>query len=237
MPHFALIIYFLQPIMLEEILESYKHRITELIQEHRIGPELQMQDFDEHITLINETDIEYVEGFMNAEPPHGFEEYAEQIAKYDNLAKNIPVGYDQTFFSGLFDVHRKDLMDYLASAANDLKEELVNRMVSDYQHKSRAWVEIVHFLTQILFVRSEIRIFICNSIGEEYQDIADKALSVPPDTAELMKLRAFVAKAETDLVLDLENRLKDTIKYIQFLSDYTLLSPVELKTNNFAFQW
>lgn len=74
-------------------------------------------------------------------------------------------------------------------------------------------------------------------IGEDYENIANKALSIPASTRELMDLKAFVVKAETEIIIDLENRLGEIIKYIQFLSDHTLLTPVELKTNNFAFQW
>lgn len=75
------------------------------------------------------------------------------------------------------------------------------------------------------------------SIGEDYENIAERALGVPASTKELMELKAFVAKAENEMLIDLEDRLRDVIKYVQFLSDYTLLTPVELKTNNFAFQW
>ena len=74
-------------------------------------------------------------------------------------------------------------------------------------------------------------------IGEEYESIADQALSRPPNTADLMKLRAFVQKAETEMVYNLEDRLREIMKYILFLADYTLLTPVEIKTNNYAFQW
>lgn len=76
-----------------------------------------------------------------------------------------------------------------------------------------------------------------NRIGEDYESIAEKALGTPATTRELMDLKAFVVKAETEMIIDLENRLREIIKYVQFLSDYTLLTPVELKTNNFAFQW
>ncbi|XP_044001453.1 dynein axonemal heavy chain 7-like [Aphidius gifuensis] len=202
----------LKPVILDEILDKYKNEIIELIQEHRIGPELQVQNFDKYITLINETDEEFVNNFLTSDPPKSFIEYSELIKKYDNLSKNIPIEFDRTFFSGIFDVHRDDMMDYMARTANMLKENLVDKMVEDYQLKSR-------------------------TIGEDYEHIADRALGIPENTKELMELKAFVAKAETEMVIDLENRLKEIIKYVQFLSDFTLLTPVELKTNNFAFQW
>ncbi|XP_043277906.1 dynein axonemal heavy chain 7-like [Venturia canescens] len=202
----------LKPVISGEMIKVYKYDIAEFIQEQRIGPELQLQEFDELMSLVNDVENERVASFLDADPPHTFESYAELIEKYDALKKNIPVNYDRTFFSGLFDVHRKDLMDGIASVAGYLRDELVERMILDYQNKSK-------------------------KIGEEYQNMADRALSVPSNTAELMELTAFVEEAETKMVLDLEDRLKEIIEYIQFLSDYTTLSPVELKTNNFAFQW
>ncbi|XP_063983101.1 dynein axonemal heavy chain 7-like [Diachasmimorpha longicaudata] len=202
----------LKPMILDDILNKYKNQITELIQEHRIGPELQIQNFDKYVTLINESDEDLVKKFLAVDPPRPFDEYAQLIEKYDKLSKNIPVEFDRTFFSGIFDVHREDFMEYMAKIANLLKTNLVARMIEDYQCKSRI-------------------------IGEDYENIAERALGVPANTKELMALKEFVAKAQTEMLLDLENRLRGVIKYVQFLSDYTLLTPVELKTNNFAFGW
>lgn len=74
-------------------------------------------------------------------------------------------------------------------------------------------------------------------IGEEYEAMARRARSVPPNSAELVKLRSFVHEAETEIVFQLEDRLREILQYIIFLSDYSLLTPVEIKTNNFAFKW
>lgn len=74
-------------------------------------------------------------------------------------------------------------------------------------------------------------------ICEEYESIADQALSTPPGTPELMQLINFVEKAKNELVFSLEERLKEVLQYIMFLSDYSLLTPVEIKTVNAAFHW
>lgn len=52
-----------------------------------------------------------------------------------------------------------------------------------------------------------------------------------------MKLQKFIHKSETQTIFELEDQLREVIKYIIFLSDYTHLTPVELKNNNFAFHW
>lgn len=132
----------MKPTIHPEILERYEHQIVELIQEHRIGPELQVQQFDKYISLINNTDEELVKNFLNAEVPKSFTEYAELIEKYDQLGKNIPIEFDRTFFLGLFDVHRDELMEYMAKSANILKNSLIDRMIDDYQLKSRVSVVV-----------------------------------------------------------------------------------------------
>lgn len=74
-------------------------------------------------------------------------------------------------------------------------------------------------------------------MGNEYQRIVDRALTVPANTKELVELRKFIHTTETETIFELETRLREIIKYIVMLSDYSLLSAVELKLNNFAFQW
>lgn len=74
-------------------------------------------------------------------------------------------------------------------------------------------------------------------MGNEYQRIVDRALTVPANTKELVELRKFIHTTETETISELETRLREIIKYIVMLSDYSLLSAIELKLNNFAFQW
>lgn len=76
-----------------------------------------------------------------------------------------------------------------------------------------------------------------HSVGNEYQRIVDRALTVPANTKELVELRKFIHTTETETISVLENRLREIIKYIVMLSDYSLLSAIELKLSNFAFQW
>jgi len=42
-----------QPVIPEELIESHKKEIEELIEEQQIGVELRVGDFDDHIHLIN----------------------------------------------------------------------------------------------------------------------------------------------------------------------------------------
>lgn len=128
---------FPQPVILNEIVREHSEKIAELIQEHRIGPELQQQDFDIYSSLINNEGGKYVEEFLRAKPPHSFQEYSELIRKYDQLAKNIPTEFERTVFTGLFEVNRSGFLEFIADKARKLKDDLVNKMIMDYQYKSR----------------------------------------------------------------------------------------------------
>lgn len=83
------------------------------------------------------------------------------------------------------------------------------------------------FLILSLFIR----------LGEEYQTITDKALGIPKTTAELMDLIAYVNEVETVTLYQMEERLREVLKYMLFLSDHALFTPVEMKQNNMTFWW
>ncbi|XP_039301684.1 dynein heavy chain 7, axonemal-like [Solenopsis invicta] len=202
----------LKPVISSDLLEQHVNVITNLIEQYKTGPEMQLHEFDKYISLIKDVDVNYVRDFLDAQPPNPFQKYCELVDYYDRLSKNIPLEFRWTAFTELFEVRRHHTIEYLVSTAAHLKDKLISKMVADYQHKVRL-------------------------IGDDYQNIADQALSIPPNTSELMKLQTFIYKSETETVFQLEARLAEVMKYIIFLSDYHHLTPVELKNNNFAFQW
>ncbi|EFN66875.1 Dynein heavy chain 7, axonemal [Camponotus floridanus] len=202
----------LKPIISSELLEQHANIISDLIQQYRTNPELQLREFDKYMTLINGEDVQHIQDFLKAQPPNPYNKYCELVDYYDQLSKNVRLEFYWTSFTELFEVRKHHIIEHIASTAAHLKDELVSRMVTDYQQKVRA-------------------------IGEVYQEISDQALSIPPNTSELMKLQTFIHKSETKTVFELETRLREVMKYIIFLSDYHHLTPVELKSNNFAFQW
>lgn len=111
-----------------------------LIELQRIGPELQIKEFDNYINLINGEEISLIEEFLNDEPPHTFQEYGELIERYDNLSRDILLQFDSTVFIGIFEVHKKGLMEHMSETAYRCRNMLLNRMISDYQLKSKMYV-------------------------------------------------------------------------------------------------
>lgn len=67
--------------------------------------------------------------------------------------------------------------------------------------------------------------------------IAEKALTVPQNTAELMDLIKYVNTVEEIELPQMEERLREILKYLLFLADHTSFTPVELKQNNTTFNW
>ncbi|KAK9727723.1 Dynein heavy chain, N-terminal region 2 [Popillia japonica] len=109
-------------------------------------------------------------------------------------------------------MHREELIKTLVGAAEALKEMLLTRCTKDYQN-------------------------MCKVLGEEYQSITEKALGIPKSTAELMELIAYVNEVETVILYQMEERLREVLKYMLFLSDHAMFTPVEMKQNNMTFWW
>lgn len=75
------------------------------------------------------------------------------------------------------------------------------------------------------------------SIYDEYSLIANTLLTPPQDTAALMVLIDYCKKVEQVLLDEMEDKLRNVMRYIIFLSDYTAFTPLEMKANNQTFHW
>ena len=67
---------------------------------------------------------------------------------------------------------------------------------------------------------------------EEYESIAEKCLTTPSNTAQLMELKKAVEKAETETVFELEKKLFQARMRLEFLLDVASLSPAQIRSNN-----
>ncbi|XP_045510942.1 dynein axonemal heavy chain 7 [Colias croceus] len=202
----------LRPVIDNDLVEDYKRKIADLINEQRIGPELRVQDFDDYVCLLNGESAAKVESFIKSIPEKTFEEYCEEAVKFVNLAREIPSKLEGTITIGMFRMQRGDLITSLKGAATRLANTLLRRMTEDYQNMIR-------------------------SIYDEYSTIATTLLTPPPDTAALMDLIAYCKKVEDILLDEMEDKLRNVLRYIIFLGDYTTFTPLEMKANNQTFHW
>lgn len=74
-------------------------------------------------------------------------------------------------------------------------------------------------------------------IYDEYSLIANTLLTPPPDTGALMELIEYCKKVEDVMLSDMEDKLRNVMRYIMFLGDYTTFTPLEMKANNQTYHW
>lgn len=104
--------------------------------------------------------------------------------EYHQLVVNIPVLTEHTVTMGLYEVHRSNLVDAMVASAAGLRDQVLSRMTQNYQTA-------------------------CKQLGEEYASIAEKALSTPRNTEELMEHISYVYKVENEIVYEMEDRLRE----------------------------
>lgn len=72
---------------------------------------------------------------------------------------------------------------------------------------------------------------------DDYEAIAEKALTTPSNTEQLMELKKYIANVESDVIFRMEKRLMDSKERLTFLSDYASFSPQEIRLNGSVFMW
>lgn len=84
---------------------------------------------------------------------------------------------------GLYEFHREGLIETLEGLARFMQNELISKMTADQQSDM-------------------------SDLGDEYEGISKKALTIPVDTKELMSLKAYVIKTEDVTIPLMEERLR-----------------------------
>ncbi len=72
---------------------------------------------------------------------------------------------------------------------------------------------------------------------DEFEGIAEKCLTTPANTAQLMELKKQAQKAETETIFELEKKLFQARIRLEFLLGNTSLSPAQVRSNNQTFSW
>ena len=67
--------------------------------------------------------------------------------------------------------------------------------------------------------------------------IADTLITTPGNTKELMELKAFMEKVESETVYALDRKIEDAKNRLMFLVDYATFSPTEIRSNTATFNW
>ncbi|XP_078701931.1 dynein axonemal heavy chain 7-like isoform X3 [Branchiostoma floridae x Branchiostoma belcheri] len=200
----------LKPVILDEILENAKEKVKEIIAAESAGPNQHLRNFDKYQYLVNKQAEQDVDQFL-AET-HSFPEYAQEVKKYQDLIDDITYNSRKVIRLGMFELHCDELIRGLAKRAETLMNKLLQRMSRDHQEANR-------------------------KLCEEYELIAEKALTTPANTQELMELKQYIEKVEKQDIVEMDKRLEEAKNRLVFLVDCTQFSPGEMRMNNNTFQW
>ncbi|XP_069471802.1 dynein axonemal heavy chain 7 isoform X2 [Ambystoma mexicanum] len=200
----------LKPIILDEILEEHRRKIKEEVAKESQLPREHVNLYDKYNLLISKQADLDVEQFLSEE--HTFEETMREVIKYQQLTDEIQYTSRKFIRLGMFELHCDELIRALAKRSEGLCGRLIDKMFQDHQENNRR-------------------------LCEEFEKIAEKALSTPPTTQELMELKAYVINVEKTDMVELENKLIDAKNRLAFLVDYAVFSPSDIRLNNNTFQW
>ncbi|CAK6963682.1 dynein axonemal heavy chain 7 [Scomber scombrus] len=200
----------LKPIILPEILQAQQEEVRGVIWAECVRPKEYIHTYDKYAALVSRQAEEDVEHFLSEE--HSFQEIMEEVIHYQQLADQIQTTSCKVVRLGMFEVQSHKLIHTLTKRAQELQEKLLVRMLQEHQ---------------------EINKKLCN----EFEKIAEKALSTPPETQQLMELKAFMNKVETTEMPLLEQRLAESNKQLCFLIDLVSLSPLDMELNKQTIRW
>ena len=71
----------------------------------------------------------------------------------------------------------------------------------------------------------------------EFQGIKEILLKPPANTAELVQMKWYNLKLGTEVFFEMEDRLREAMNYILFVSDYVPLTSSQIKQNSVTFLW
>ena len=74
-------------------------------------------------------------------------------------------------------------------------------------------------------------------LRQEYEKIAEKALTTPANTDHLMELKEYIEKVEEKDIFDLEAKMVESMNRLKFLIEHTTFTQSEMRLNAETFDW
>ncbi|XP_044097135.1 dynein axonemal heavy chain 7 [Neovison vison] len=200
----------LKPVILDEIVEAHKEKVKDVIKRESVAPKEHLRLYDKYDFLITRKAEQDADAFL--EENRSYEKIMQEIRKYQKLIEEIQYTSRKTIRLGMFEMRCEELIRALVKRAELICGKLIAKMFRDHQ---------------------EVNTRLC----DEFEKIAEKALSTPPNTAELMEMKAYIQKVETTDMVELGQRLVDSKNCLAFLIECTNFSPADIRLNNNVFQW
>ncbi|XP_046514011.1 dynein axonemal heavy chain 7 [Equus quagga] len=200
----------LKPIILSEIVDAHKKKVREVTMRESVAPTEHRRLYDKYDFLVTKKAEQDADAFLAEN--HNYEKIIQEIRKYQKLIEEIQYTSRKTVRLGMFEMRCEELIRALVKRADVICGKLIAKMFRDHQ---------------------EVNTRLC----DEFEKIAEKALSTPPNTAELMEMKAYIQKVETTDMIELGQRLVDSKNCLAFLIECANFSPADIRLNNNVFQW
>ncbi|XP_067117728.1 dynein axonemal heavy chain 7 [Osmerus mordax] len=200
----------LRPVVLAEILEAQQEEVRRVVHSESAGPREHVRLYDRYASLVSQQALEDVEQFLREQ--HSFQEIMVEVTRYQQLADEIQYDSSKVVRLGMFEVHSHELVRALVKRAEGLCQKLIARMLQDHQVFNQ-------------------------KLCDEFEKIAEKLLSTPSNTQQLMELKTYVDVVQAQEMSLLEKKLSDSKTRLCFLVDYVTFSAVDMRLNRQTFQW
>ncbi|XP_050432703.1 dynein axonemal heavy chain 7-like isoform X2 [Adelges cooleyi] len=193
-----------------DFMNEQRRKLGAVLDDYWVLPELVVHDLDDHLYLVNGKAQMEIDKFLTGN--HPIEAYKAYVVKYHEIALTIPVDISPETVVGIFEIRRGETIKTLCKQAEKIKNLIVDKMTNTY-------------------------LAIGKKLNDEYSHLQNTALTPPENTRSLVNLKKYIVDVQNDVIPEMEDRAKVVLSYELFLSDYTLLTGVELKQNGKTFLW
>ncbi|XP_078488802.1 dynein axonemal heavy chain 7 isoform X2 [Ciona intestinalis] len=200
----------LKPVILEEIMLEVKARVRNVIAKESLEPKQHLKLYDKYHFLISKQAEDEVEQLLTQDL--SFPEFIKEVTKYQKLAEEITFSSRKVIRLGMFVLHCNELISGLAKRAEQLAQKMLIKMSKKHQEEN-------------------------DSLIQQFEVIAKKALSTPASTDELIELQEYVKSVRAKEMTQMEDHLVKCKERLGFLVDFTSFTPREIRTNSEVFKW
>ncbi|XP_069499778.1 dynein axonemal heavy chain 12 [Ambystoma mexicanum] len=203
------------PVIIEAKLdEDVVHWASELLEnaidKNMQGAKKHLQSYVEKFSwLVDGTAEEQVQTFLAEE--HTFDECTERIEEFHNLAKeimNLPL---RAHFK-MLRLDCDDLKQGLANKAKNFANTMIERLVDSLRAENE-------------------------EICKAFEDFKERALRIPETTEDMIEMIAFVEHAKFKGVVQLNKRIAECVRQLNYLLDVYMFSNEDIELNSTVILW
>ncbi|GAB1603143.1 hypothetical protein Ahia01_000594700, partial [Argonauta hians] len=200
----------LEPVILDEIREKHRQKVKDYIKIQSKHPQKHCKKYDKYRFLITNQAEEDLEMFLEAQ--HTFDEYCTEVNRYKKYIADISYYIIKVIRIELFELHCEELCQGLLKRAEHVKERLLLRLLREHTG-------------------------LVNTFIAKYEEITEKAMTIPVNTAHLMELRGYMDVVQGMTIVEMENNLADMLKRLSYLLCNISMPTSDMVANQEVLRW